>query len=198
VRSSEGMTIGALAVTGAPAAASAAAEEERALVRRAATDPEAFAEVYRRYAPRVFAYLRSRTDADGAADLTQQVFVRALSAIGRYKERDAPFRAWIFRIAANAAIDRHRRDRHLLPLAAAEGVVASTPDPELSAIHADQLRRLGALIGDLKESDQQLLALRFGGGLTSGEIAHVVSRSEDAVRKQLWRVIRALKERSQP
>ena len=197
MRSHEGMTIDALAATGAPAAASAAMEEERALVRRAATDPEAFAEVYQRYAPRVFAYLRGRTDPDEAADLTQQVFVKVLSAIGKYKERDVPFRAWIFRIAANAAIDRHRRDRRLLPLAAAEGVFASTPDPELSAIRADQLRRLRALVGKLKESDQHLLALRFGGGLSSAEIAHVVSRSEDAVRKQLWRVIRVLKEQSQ-
>ena len=86
--------------------------EEFALVQAAQLDPSAFAPLYDRYRHRVYADLRVRlaTDED-AADLTQQVFLQALSALPRYRVRSVPFGVWLFRIARNATVDLHRRHR---------------------------------------------------------------------------------------
>jgi RNA polymerase sigma-70 factor (ECF subfamily) len=87
--------------------------DEVELVRRAAFEASAFAELYQRYLARVYRYLRVRSvNNEEAADLTQQVFLKASEALPRYRQRGAPFSAWLFRIARNAATDtrRHRRD----------------------------------------------------------------------------------------
>src|SRR5947209_18150938 len=85
-------------------------DDEAALVRAAQLDPAAFAPLYRRYRDRVYAYLCVRlSNADDAADVTQQVFLQALAALPRYRTCASPFGVWLFRIARNAAADLQRR-----------------------------------------------------------------------------------------
>ncbi len=63
-----------------------------------------------RYSDRLYNYLRARTQSDeDAADLAQQVFVKVLNGLPRYRERGLPFGAWLFRIARNVVVDVHRR-----------------------------------------------------------------------------------------
>src|SRR5438128_9340275 len=90
-----------------------AVDDEAALVRAAQEDPAAFAHLYHHYRHRVYAYLRVRlAGEEDAADLTQQVFLQALDALPRYHQKTAPFGAWLFRIARNAATDFQRRRRN--------------------------------------------------------------------------------------
>jgi RNA polymerase sigma-70 factor (ECF subfamily) len=107
------------------------ASDDRELVRRATSDAEAWGELYRRYLPRVYRYARARSpNGDEAADLTQEIFLKASEALVRYRERGAPFAAWLFRIARNAAIDRSRRRR---PVVSLESLVAVPGSEDLEA-----------------------------------------------------------------
>src|SRR4051794_2990949 len=89
----------------APTDAGTAPDEP--LIRAAQLDPDAFWLLYERHRPAVYRYLRARTTQDeDAADLTATTFERAFVSIGRYRPREADrFRAWLFRIARNAAVD---------------------------------------------------------------------------------------------
>ena len=59
------------------------AEEERELIKRAKTDPEAFGELYEYYVERIYNYIYFRTgNVHDAEDLTGRVFFKALEAIG--------------------------------------------------------------------------------------------------------------------
>jgi len=161
-----------------------------------ATDPAPFALFYRLHAATVFRYVRTYTENDeDAADLAQLVFLRVLEALPTYQDRGLPFRAWVFRIARNAAIDTYRIRRRTLPWdhfpATLQPFLA---DVEERAIQREAINRLRVLIGQLSPEKQELLALRFAGGLTVREIALVVGRSEAAVKKQLTRTIRTLRE----
>ena len=72
------------------------------------------------YFARVYRYLRIRLQSEeDAADLTQQVFLKALDALPRYRTHGAPFAAWLFTIARHTLADRFRRHPVTLPLEAA-------------------------------------------------------------------------------
>jgi RNA polymerase sigma-70 factor (ECF subfamily) len=171
---------------------------EDALVRAAQADSAAFGPLYERYRDRVYGYLRTRSRSpEDAADLTQQVFLQALDALPRYRRRGAPFAAWLFRIARNAAINEHKRRREtvawdLLP----EALHPLLGDgPEAQVLQREAIARLHEVLSACDPSAREVLALHFAAGLTVRETAAVVGRSEAAVKKQLMRTIRVLKER---
>jgi RNA polymerase sigma-70 factor (ECF subfamily) len=167
------------------------------LVQAAHTNPAVFGLLYQRYRHRIYAYLRARAACEeDAADLTQLVFLRALHALPRYRGRGHEFAPWLFRIARNVAIDYHRRQKPTLPwdhLPAALEPKAEH-DPEKAALRDEEVSRLRPLVLALEPDKRELLTLRFAAGLTAGEIAAVVGRSEAAVRKQLSRTLQTLKE----
>lgn len=188
------MLIAQTRATALPADAPVAEDVE--LVRRARQDRAAFAQLYERHATRLFRYLCARVGSvDEAADLTQMVFTRALVAIDRGQIQEAPFAAWLFRTARTAATDAERRRRRgHVPLDDTVGIAGSESDPVERAISSDELRRSRSRLDLLPSSERELLALRFAGGLTSRDIARLVGKTEEAVKKQLWRILRKLRE----
>ncbi len=198
-------------------------EDEVALICAAQEHPPAFAPLYQRYRDRIHAYLRTRAaTAEDAADLTQQVFLQALDALPRYRARGAPFAAWLFRIARNAAANHHRRHRQTIawdlvpealhPFAAQDpdarivrGATVNWDqtsgisrvgegDPAAEVLRRDDLAHLAALVNALEPAKRELLILRFVAGLSTPEIARVVGKSEAATKKQIWRSLQTLKE----
>lgn len=174
------------------------ASEDRALVEAARQDRDAFVHLYHRYRHRVYAYCASRTaTVDDAADLTQQVFVRAFDGFSRYRGSGTSFAAWLFRIARNAVIDYHRRQRSTVTWDALPPArePADETNPEATALHHEELDHLRTLIAALPAEKRDLLALRFGAGLTTAQIAVVVGKSKAATGKQITRTLQTLKER---
>ncbi len=177
-------------------------QEEVRLVQAARVDPAAFDILYQRYLTPVYRYLCLHTYSDeDASDLTQQVFLQALQALPKYKERQLPFAAWLFRIAHNLAVDHFRRRRQTLSwdwLPEALHPFAETDDPEAvileRELEREKLVRLRLLFDKLSSDKQELLALRFAVGFTAREIAVVVGKREEAVQKQLRRILETLRQ----
>ena len=87
------------------------ASDERELVHRARKDPDAFAELYRRYVNRIHAYAMRRTGSrEIAEDITAQTFEKALRGLSRFRWSTGGIAPWLFRIAANELTDHHRRE----------------------------------------------------------------------------------------
>ena len=171
--------------------------DDALLVRLALTEPAAFAQLYQRYLDRVYRYVYTYADCpEDAADLTQHIFLRVLEALPSYDERGVPFGAWLFRIARNAAVDAYRRRRKSLPWEhVPENLLPfAGPGPEEISVRRDELNQLRILVAQLDPAKQELLALRFGGRLTSAEIAAVLGKSRAAVKKQITRTLLTLKE----
>ena len=142
-------------------------------------------------------YLRTRVETEEEAkDLTQHVFLNAFDALPRYHARGAPFKAWLFQIACHLAADSYRRRKKqvaydLLP----ETMQAFLePSPETLVIAQEAQARLHHLLLGLSPANRELLALRFAAQLSSTEIATVVGKKPEAVRKQLTRLLHTLKE----
>lgn len=84
---------------------------ELALVERCKhRDAEAFGKIVDAYQNRVYGFVRRMVrDPEDAADVAQEVFIRAFQAFGRFDGRSS-LRTWLFRIAHNLCIDRARRN----------------------------------------------------------------------------------------
>ena len=176
----------------------AAAEGELVSSRADGPDVAAFAELYRSHLPGVYRYMRMRAPTEEeAADLTQQVFLKALDALPRYSYRGLPFSAWLYRIARNVATDAYRRRRdtvswELLP----EALHPPEPrDVEADMLRRERLGRLRLLLDELDTDRRDLVTLHFVGGLTQREIGLILGKSQAKVQRELTRTLRILRER---
>lgn len=176
--------------------------DEAALIQEAQRDLAAFGPLYLRYVDRIYTYLCSRTGsarADEAADLTQQVFVRALDALPRYQPHAGiSVAAWLFRIARNAATDWHRRQGRTVPWEVVpEELRPRVPDTaEGALLRRDDIAEARRLLGTLDAESREALLLRFTGQLTLAEIGVVLGASEEAVRKRIARALQRLRARA--
>jgi RNA polymerase sigma-70 factor (ECF subfamily) len=139
-------------------------------------DGDALRYLYLRYADNVFGYVRSivRDDYD-AEDVTQQVFAKLITVIGRYEPREVPFSAWILRVAHNLAVDDMRR-RRAVPVAEVRSARAADENSE----HTHSRALKDALAG-LPGEQREVLVLRHIVGLSPGEIAARMGKSEASV-----------------
>jgi RNA polymerase sigma factor (sigma-70 family) len=170
--------------------------DDAALARAARTDAAAFDPLYRRHYDRVYRYVRASLGHDeDAADVAQQVFVQAWRSLGRFEGR-CSFATWLFRIAHNAVVDAQRRRRAALSWERlpADEQPTDASGPEEQAIRWETADRLFRALDHLDAEKRALLMLRFAGQLSVAEIADVVGKRPAAVKKQLTRTLRFLKE----
>jgi RNA polymerase sigma-70 factor (ECF subfamily) len=158
-----------------------------AVARAKEGDREALRFLYLRYADNVYGYVRSivRDDFE-AEDVTQHVFAKLMTVIGKYEQRAVPFSAWILRLAHNAAID-HIRARRAIPAAEVFG-----PDERVDARDDDRVYGLRDALAELPEEQRDVVVLRHVVGLTPGEIADRLGRTESSVHGLHHRGRRAL------
>jgi RNA polymerase sigma-70 factor (ECF subfamily) len=170
--------------------------DDAVLARVALTDAAAFDVLYRRHYDRVYRYVRASLGHDeDAADVVQHVFVQAWRSLVRFEGRSS-FATWLFRIAHNAVVDAQRSRRAALSwerLPADEHPIDAS-GPEEQAIRRENADRLSRALDQLDAEKRALLMLRFAGQLSVAEIAAVVGKRPDAVKKQLTRTLRFLKE----
>jgi RNA polymerase sigma-70 factor (ECF subfamily) len=168
--------------------------DEAALIEQAKTDSPAFGELYQRYLGRIYSFVYHRTgnQAD-AEDLTERVFVQALTHLPRYTNRGLPFSVWLFRIAHNLVANWYRDQKRTsaLPM---DAVLAG--DEETTAVLelVEDVAQLRRAMAQLPQDRQQLLLLKFTEDLSHAEIGKIMGRSEGAVKALLHRTLKALKE----
>ena len=149
---------------------------KEAIVRAQKGDMEALHFLYVRYSDDVLRYVRSFVqDHHEAEDITQNVFVKLMSVIGKYEPREVPFAAWILRVSRNAALD-HLRARRMTPC---EEVRAQ--DDEHNQISHERGRDLRHALEGLPEEQREVLVLRHIVGLSPVEIADVLGKTESSV-----------------
>ena len=143
--------------------------------------------------PRVYNFFRYRVGAGAVAeDLTSITFEKAWRARERYRRDLGAFSTWLFTIARNVATDHYRQARRHAPLEAAESVPGGESPEELAERRSD-LDRLARLLERLEDRERELLALKYGAGLTNRAIAKHTGLTESNVGTIVHRAIRDLR-----
>lgn len=160
-----------------------------AAVRRAqAGDGEALRFLYLRYKNNVYGYVLSiLRDEHEAEDATQHVFLKLMSVIDKYEPRKVPFTAWIIRVARNVAVD-HQRQRRPIPC-------EEVYEPSVAADDSGPERRWGLeqALENLPEDQRGVVVLRHLVGLSPGEIARRLGRTEASIHGLHHRARHALR-----
>jgi RNA polymerase sigma-70 factor (ECF subfamily) len=158
-----------------------------AVARGREGDREAIRFLYVRYSHNIYGYVRSIVhDEHEAEDITQHVFAKLMTVLVKYDERGVPFFGWLLRLAHNASID-HLRSRRATP---AEEVFGSDERSDDTVI--DRSHILREALAALPEEQRSVVLLRHVVGLTPGEIASRLGRTESSIHGLHHRGRRAL------
>ena len=175
-------------------------EEERQLNAAREGDLSAFNWLVLRYQTRVYNLcLRMLTDPDAAADATQEAFLSAYKAIGRFKGEQ--FRTWLFRIATNACLDMlrsrkrkptqslygysHDPEEEAEPLPIAD--LDPTVDPESSALRAEVAEKIQDGLDSLPDDQRIALVLVDVQGLSYEEAATITGANLGTIKSRINR-----------
>ena len=174
------------------------AADERSLVELARADPEAFAELYRRYLPRVYAFAYRRTGSvEAAEDVTSAAFERSLRNLGAFRWRAGGFGPWLFRIVANELADQYRdagRAASTRARSAAQRLSGSPAEDPAEVVGArDEVQEVLVAMGRLSPRYQTALSLRYLSGLTADEAASAMGTSRATMAVVVFRATRALR-----
>lgn len=167
-----------------------AAQEPRALPEpsRPGPDPRTIIEAaYEKHQREIYSFaLRSTRDADAAADVAQEAFLRLLRELHEGRPPDN-IRAWLYRVSTNLIINASRhtsaldRIRHIL--ARPESTIES---PERGAVQRERDRAVEAAMNRL-QPDARMGLLLAAKGFSGREIAAAIGRSELATRSLMCR-----------
>ena len=161
----------------------------------ASHDAPAFGELYDRFVERVYRYVYFRTGSHTEAeDLTEQVFLKAWEAIGRYRWQGRPFLAWLYRLAHNAHIDHVRSQRPTTSLTDDQRpleIASNNAAVELGrALDAEVIA--GAL-AELTVEQQQVIVMKFIEGMDNEQIAQCMDKREGAIRALQMRALMSMR-----
>ena len=150
--------------------------------------------------PLVLRYCRGRlgrqeTVIGSADDVSQEICLAVVNALGGYTVKGLSFRAFVYGIAAHKVTDAFRaigRNR-TEPMAELPDTPSSHDDPEQQALAGELAQRLGGLLHQLTPRQREVLILRVAVGLSAEETAAAVGSTPGAVRVTQHRALNRLR-----
>ncbi|MFK8037848.1 MAG: RNA polymerase sigma factor [Crocinitomicaceae bacterium] len=169
-------------------------QKELQLVKAAQRDPKRFAPLYDKYYEQIFRYIYQRMDdKDLAFDVASQVFLKAMNNIERYEYRGVPFSSWLYRIAKSEVYQSFREKKAKrtvnVETVQLEGFIEDWEEDT-----TDENRQiLLTVIGTLKETEVQLIEMRYFEKRSYREIGEILELTENNAKVKTHRVINKMK-----
>lgn len=164
----------------------------RITVECAKKSRSAFRELYQIFFPRVFAFVAYRVGKkQDTEDLVSESFIKAIRRIADFEHRgDGSFSAWLFQIVRNEVNTFFRRNHHhsgAISLEDVPDIATATSLPDDALLRKEQFIRLRKQISTLSTRRQEVILLKYYGGMRNQEIALVLSLDERTVASHLSR-----------
>lgn len=169
-------------------------EEEWLMIQEAKENPVAFGPIYQRYYQQIFRYISLRTvDREQAADVTSQVFLKAMNHLHKYQFKGVPFASWLYRIAKSEVYQSHRDRQFEFPLSEQQKIDSGdTLDNDVEYLEERKNRLLRAL-RLLKKEEIDLIEMRFFERMSFAEIGEQIGLTENNAKVKTFRVVQKLK-----
>ncbi|MFM7022982.1 MAG: RNA polymerase sigma factor [Flavobacteriales bacterium] len=170
-------------------------EEEVALIALAIEDPKHFETLYSRYFLQIFRYILNRIREEGqTAEITSDVFAKALANIKKYKYKEVPFVAWLYGIARNEMLQHFRKQKKQNVFFVEEDRLRYFTE-EVDGVNKEELfQQMKKALEQLEPEELELVEMKYFQQLSHREIAGILNISEENARVKTYRVIKKLKE----
>ncbi|HLT75246.1 MAG TPA: sigma-70 family RNA polymerase sigma factor [Ohtaekwangia sp.] len=170
-------------------------EEEVDLIKAAQKDAQAFKPLYEKYFKSIYVFVLHRIGEKSlSADITSQVFLKALLNIGKYKFQGLPFSAWLYRIALNECYDFMRKSSRYRFVSIDNTSIEHLYEELTTESHLEDLRvKLPSLLGRLSAEELHLVELRFFDRRPFKEVADILGITETYAKVKLYRVLAKMK-----
>jgi RNA polymerase sigma-70 factor, ECF subfamily len=169
-------------------------QEEQLIIEAAKENPDHFAPLYDKYYKQIFGYLYQRMDdKDTAFDLTAQVFLKALTNIGRYEYKGVPFASWLYRIAHSELMQLFRGQKNKRAINADIGDLRFICEEAEEFYLEDYIPVLKKAITELDADDLQMVELRFFEKRAFKEIGEIMNITENNAKVRMYRILERLK-----
>ena len=173
--------------------------ENTDLIKKACSDPDAFAQLYLLHYNDVFHYcIRRLFDCHCAEDVTSTVFFKVMHNLSSFDGKVTDFRNWLLRIATNAVNDHLRNSRRRADLI--QKIVKNTRTESECVIPSDDTLlerkfRLKQALLSLKPKYQTVITLHFFENMKLTEIAACLGKNPSTVRSWLARATAKLRKK---
>jgi RNA polymerase sigma-70 factor (ECF subfamily) len=172
-------------------------DEDQILVSAAKQNTEAAGKLFDKYYSEVLSYIYHCTfDQDVTEDLTANVFLAVFRHLGRYKWRQVPFRAWLYRIATNEVRMYWRRQKRvkIVSLQPDDDIYVAGPSAGGSLETTEEYRLLYKALLELRIKYRTVIILRYFENKAIMEICEITGRKEGTVKSQLHRGLARLQD----
>ena len=165
------------------------------LILKAKEDPCAFRPLYEKYYKSIFLFVLHRIgQKQASADITSQVFLKALMAVDKYQFRGLPFSSWLYRIAINECNSFFRKKKGSRTVVLEDYHAEWFYEDMFGESTAEELkRRLPLILQRLETSELQLIELRFLEGRPFKEVAEILDLSETHAKVKTYRILEKMK-----
>jgi RNA polymerase sigma-70 factor (ECF subfamily) len=172
--------------------------DDASLAHKARTDPQAFAELYRRHVRSIYRYHLAHTgNVKDAEDLTSQTFIAALEGIRSFRGT-GPYITWLIGIASRkrALFFRGKGSKPEIPLDAALHIPTSSLPTDKAAARRLQMDQLIGALKTISQDRAEAIILCFFSELSPIEAGLVLGKSEAAIRMLISRGLHDLRTRT--
>lgn len=171
-------------------------QSETFLIEQAKQNKAHFEPLYNKYHEKIFRFVYQRLDdLDSAADITSQVFIKAMQNIQSYQHKGFPFSSWLYRIAINEMNDVFRKEKNKRTVNVDDVQLNNILDEIEEDVYEPYYNKLTQAISTLKKDDLFIIEMRFFEGLSFKEIGEVLDMTEGNARIKCFRIINRLKPR---
>lgn len=179
--------------TGDPVNAGVSVDIASVVLRAQNGDRDSVALLYQMYSTSIYRYIAFRTPtAEDAEDLTAEVFIRMVEGLAAYRLTQAPFEAWLYRIAAARVADFYRQRRRQPNAELNDSMLDSEPLPEDQIEQRQLFATVREALQQLSEEHQTILILRFVERKSHEEVAALLGKSMTAVKSAQHRALNQL------
>ena len=176
-------------------------KQELRIIEAAKKDPRRFNRLYDRYYRQIFLFVFKRCgEEEAAADVTSQVFLKALLNLKKYTYRGVPFSAWLYRIASNEVNQHFRNQKSSRTVTMERDQIermmgALDDDAGDDDRYEFYLKVVLETIKEMKPEEVELIELRFFEQRPFKEIAFIMGITENNAKVRMYRIIERLKKR---
>jgi len=169
--------------------------DEETLILKSQADSEAFRPLYEKYFKRIFLFVHHRIgEKEITADITSQVFLKALLNLNKFSFRGLPFSAWLFRIALNECNDFFRKNKRYRLVTLEDGMIDHLYDELTSDARLEDLKQiLPDILQRLSVNELQIIELRFFEQRPFKEVADILGITETYAKVRVYRTLEKMK-----